>query len=379
MTASPITLDELRTDPHRIHAELRSQSPVAWVEALGGWVVLSRSLAVEVMRDDSTFTVDHPSFTTARVVGASMLSCDGREHRRHRDPFAGFFRVASLQRRFAGWLAQTATERVAALRPRRAAELREALAGPFAVDVVAELLGMIDIDPLELLGLYRDIVGAVTDLSAGKPMPGSGPAAVAALRSHVDAAAARSGMLAAAALRLADDEVLSNAAVMLFGGIETNEGMNAAACWYLLTEPDLLQSAIEDRAVIPALVEETLRLEPAAARIDRFATRDVEMAGAAIAKDDLVIVSLAAANRDPAAFEAPDEFRLGRGGDAHVAFALGPHVCLGQHIARMETVALVNAVIEGLPGIALDRERSTGPRGLVFRKPAAVTATWPAR
>jgi len=371
-----ITLEQLTTDPHRIHSALRSESPIMWVEALGGWLVLSRNLAIEVIRDDDTFTVDHPGFTTAQVVGPSMLSLDGPEHRRHRDPFASFFRVASLRRRFAEFLALTAEARVAALRPKGSAELRESLAGPFAVDVVAELLGMIDVDPLELLALYRDIVSAVTDLSVGEPMPASGPAAVAELAAHVQLAADGTGMLAEVAQSLTGDEVLSNAAVMLFGGIETNEGMNAGALWYLLTEPGLLPAVLEDRDLLSPLVEEALRLEPAAARIDRFAARDVYVGRAQIAKDDLVIISLTAANRDPASFEAPDEFRLERDGDAHVAFALGPHVCMGQHLARMETVALLDAVLDGLPNVELDHEQSSGPTGLVFRKPAAVAATW---
>lgn len=373
-----ITLDQLTADPHRIHAALRSRAPIVWMEALSGWVVLSRDLAVEVMRDDATFTVDDPRFTTAQVVGPSMLSLDGLEHRRHRGPFGKFFGVASLRRRFTQFLALRAAQRVAGLRPNSTGELRRELAGPFAVDVVAELLGLIDVDPRQLLDYYRDIVGAVTALSGGDPMPASGPAAVAALRSHVDAAAGATGMLAEAARHLTHDEVLSNAAVMLFGGIETSEGMNAGALWYLLTVPGLLRRAIEDRTLLAPLVEETLRLEPAAARIDRYATRDVVLAGATIAKDDLVIISLAAANRDPNAFDRPNEFRLERS-EPHVAFAVGPHVCVGQHLARMETVALLDAVLDGLPGISLDRDASAGPTGLVFRKPASVIAWWDRR
>ena len=143
-----------------------------------------------------------------------------------------------------------------------------------------------------------------------------------------------------------------------------------------MTEPGLLPAALDDRDVLSPLVEEALRLGSAAARIDRFASCDVTIGRAAIAKDGLVIISLAAANRDPASFDEPDAFRLDRGGDAHVAFALGPHVCMGQHVARMETLALLDAVLDGLPCIVLDSNKSVGPAGLVFRKPAVVAATW---
>ena len=82
------SLAALQEDPHPVLHELRARAPVAWVEALGGWVVLTRELCLRVMRDAATFTVDDPRFSTARVVGPSMLSTDGEEHARHRAPFA---------------------------------------------------------------------------------------------------------------------------------------------------------------------------------------------------------------------------------------------------------------------------------------------------
>jgi cytochrome P450 len=73
-------------------ARLRSDEPVSWVSALGSWLITSRDLAVEAMRDAETFTVEDPRFSTAAVLGTSMLSLDGAEHERHRAPFAPAFR-----------------------------------------------------------------------------------------------------------------------------------------------------------------------------------------------------------------------------------------------------------------------------------------------
>ena len=83
-----ITLDQLDTDPYPALARLRDHEPVSWVPVLDGWLVTRRDLCIEVMRDAARFTVDDPRFSTAQVVGPSMLSLDGDEHRRHRDPFA---------------------------------------------------------------------------------------------------------------------------------------------------------------------------------------------------------------------------------------------------------------------------------------------------
>jgi cytochrome P450 len=80
-----------------------------------------------------------------------------------------------------------------------------------------------------------------------------------------------------------------------------------------------------------------LRLEPAAAVIDRYATRATELAGASIGDRELVVVSIAGANRDPAVFPDPDRFDVQRtNAKLHAAFAHGPHVCIGMHLARLE-------------------------------------------
>src|SRR5687768_15052517 len=103
-----MTLEELSADPHPLLARLRATEPVAWVAPLGGWLVTRHDLALAVMRDATTFTVDDPRFSTARVVGPSMLSLDGAEHARHRDPFVPPFRPAPVRDRYTPFLAGTA-------------------------------------------------------------------------------------------------------------------------------------------------------------------------------------------------------------------------------------------------------------------------------
>jgi cytochrome P450 len=113
-------------------------------------------------------------------------------------------------------------------------------------------------------------------------------------------------------------------------------------------------------------------------RVDRFATRDVEIAGAQIERGDFVIVALAAANRDPAAYVEPDRFLLTRpNARQHLTFAHGPHVCLGMHLARLETQAAVVAALDSLPGLRLDPAgTSWTPAGTVFRKPDRLDVVW---
>jgi cytochrome P450 len=374
-----LTLEQLDRDPYPALARLREQEPVAWVPALDGWLVTRRDLCIEVMRDAQRFTVDDPRFSTARVVGPSMLSLDGDEHRRHRDPFASGLRRSEVMEHYAGRVRDEAQALVGGLARAGRAEIRRDLAGPLAVRVVAAAIDLLDVEPAEVLGWYDEIVAAVDRVSAGGEIGPRAPEAVAALDGHVSATIGRgSGVLAQATLSLSRAEVVSNAAVMMFGGIETSEGMTTSLFWHVLSTPGALAAIRSDRSLIANAVEESLRLEPAAGRVDRYATEAVALADAGIERGDLVIVSLTAANRDPTFFPDPDRFDLTRGNARqHLAFAQGPHACVGLHLARLETQAALEAALDAWPGLRLG-EGVAPPTGVVFRKPRNLPVIWDA-
>lgn len=384
-----VTVAELSGNPHPILRRLRESEPVSWLPALGGWLITRADVADAVLRDGRTFTVDDPRFTTARVVGPSMLSLDGEPHRRHRDPFARALRAAPTRARLADAASAHAARLVADVAAQQgAAELRRGLAGQLAVAVMAEMLGL-DVAPGQLLAWYDAIVAGVSALAEATPeagerasetVPPAAATAFAELSACVETALRRrdeQSVFTAAASDLTVDEIVSNAAVLLFGGIETTEGMICNAVWYLLHEEVALAHVRADGTLAAAAVEEALRMEPAAAVVDRYATADVRLAGAAVRRGDLVTVSLAGANRDPSAYADPDRFDLDRpNGRQHLAFAIGPHFCIGAQLARLEANAALAALLGTLPGLRLDPSRPSEPRGLVFRKPPSLHVRW---
>ena len=322
------------------------------------WVVTGRELAIRVLRDASTFTVDDPRFSTARVVGPSMLSLDGDAHRRHRAPFAAMVRSRDL-----GPAIEAEAERlVAALGDE--CDLAAELAAPLAAWTAGAVLGL-RAEPATLLRWYRAIVDETERLALDATREVRRPAAVDELRAAVLAAGRPAGT------DLTDDEVASNAAVLLFGAIETTEGMIANLFAHLLTEPGALAAVRADRHLVDVAIEESMRVEPSVTRVDRFATADTELDAARIGRGDFVVVSIRDANRDPAFHIDPDRFRLDRHGEpGHLTFVQGPHACIGAHLARAEARAAVGAVLDRFTDVDVVADPVID--GEVFRRARAV-------
>jgi cytochrome P450 len=325
------------------------------------------------MRDAKRFTVDDPRFSTGQVIGPSMLSLDGLDHVRHRGPFAPPFRPRPVREALAADVERETERLITELEPLGAAELRRGFAGPLAAATLTRTLGLERDETATLLRWYDAIVAAVNAITAGQPIPAAGRKAFAQLKSRLLKAIGDGALLAAVAAdeTLSRDQIVSNAAVLLFGGIETTEGMITNALHLLLNE------APQGQADLPAAIEESLRLEPSATVIDRYATEDTTLGAAAIAKGELVRVSIAAANRDPRIFPDPDRFDPARPNlRRHLAFAHGPHVCLGIHLARLEARTALKLLFDRLPRLRLDPARPPAVRGLVFRKPKTLHAVW---
>jgi cytochrome P450 len=372
-----VSIAELTGDPHPVWARLRRHGEVVWVPELGGWLTLTRATAARVMRDARTFTVDDPRFSTGRIVGASMLSTDGAEHAAHRRPWVDVFKPTPVRERFT----RTVRAEVAQLLDRLAAapapDLRTGLAAPLATAAMGAAIGLDGLEVGQVLDWYRAMVAGVDTVSRGGDPPPAALRAVAAIREHVArmlTGPRRDTVLTAAAADGGADagRLAADVAILLFGGVDTAESMTAIAAYHLLTHPDALAQVRADPALLPGAIQESLRLEPAASRVDRYATADAEVAGARIRAGELVIVSLSAANRDPGVFPDPDRYDIRRGNAAdHLAFAVGPHYCLGVHLTTLQTTLALGMLLDRFPGV-----HPAGPlppiTGFIFRKPTSV-------
>lgn len=142
--------------------------------------------------------------------------------------------------------------------------------------------------------------------------------------------------------------------IIATAGHDTTSSSTAGAMWALATQPGLLEQVKEDPARIPALIEEAIRWTTPVKTFMRSAAEDTELRGRSIAKGDWLMLCYASGNRDEEVFPNPDTFDITRKPNRQLAFGFGAHLCLGQHLARMEMRILFEELLPRLKSVRLD-------------------------
>lgn len=153
---------------------------------------------------------------------------------------------------------------------------------------------------------------------------------------------------------LTEDEIVSTCDLLLIAGHETTVNLIANAVLALLRDPARWQSVAGNPALVPAVVEETLRYDPPVQLNSRIAAADMTIGDVTVPAGDTMLLLLAAANRDPAAHDRPDVFDPSRGAIRHLGFGKGPHFCLGAPLARLEATVALTALLARFPAARLD-------------------------
>ena len=357
---------------------------MAWVEPSRMWFVTRHADVVEVLRDPLRFTTDHPGSTIRDTFGSQMLSAEGEEQRRYKTASAGPFTTRAVRDRAGPAIEAIVGRLLDGVAASGRAELRSDLAAPLALETVAVVLGIPDQYYPAIRGWYDAFAASLANFTWDPELRRRGHEAVAAFRDALSpllaspaSAPGLLGVLAAADPRLlTDDEILRNALIILFGGIETTEATILNAAWALLTHPDALAQVRADAELLSPAIEEAMRWEPAVQTCTRHATVDTAVNGVAIPAGDTVQCMIGGANRDPARFEDPDRFDIRRANaDEHVSFGTGRHFCLGAALARLETRTVLSALLARCPGLAVDAS-APRPTGAEFRKPVVLPVSW---
>jgi cytochrome P450 len=365
---------------------LRETEPVSWVPALGGWLVTAYELGREVLGRQAGFTVAAEQNLVRESLGAMMLTTDPPAHERQRCPFDEPFRVRPVRERFEQPVRRRVDDLIAALAGRGACELVTDLAAPFAIGVAGDVLGLSLDDVPRIQGFYEAFAGAM--VYGGDTAP---QRRADAARAELDAilhaevrrvrvapdASVTSAVANDPAAALDDDEIVAQLRVILFGAIETVESMVVNGVLMLLRHPDQLATVRAEPALIANAVEEAMRIVPPVAFIERWTTGETTLGAVTLGRGEFVGVSTIAAGRDPTVFPDPERFDVRRpNARHHLAFGFGAHHCLGFNLARMQGAIAVQAVLDGLPGLAL--VEPVEPRGFAFRRPPELRLRWQA-
>jgi cytochrome P450 len=165
--------------------------------------------------------------------------------------------------------------------------------------------------------------------------------------------------------RLTDAEILSFAMLLLAAGSGTTWKQMGITLAAILERADVLAAVRDDRMLVRAAIEESVRWQPTDPMFSRHVTRDTDFLGARLREGSVLHLCLGAANRDPQRWDRPDDYDITRAPKPSLAFGNGPHVCLGMHVARAEMNVGINALLDRLPNLRLDPD-AEAPRYIGF-------------
>jgi cytochrome P450 len=356
-----------RTDPYAIYAQLRTRGTVL-PGRYGGLATPSHRVCNAVLRDRRFGAAPPHGFPRSPEdeIEASFLTMNPPGHTRLRSLVQPAFSpkaVATYQPRI--------TRTVADLLDRAAAEDSFDLVASFAaalpIAVITDLLGIPDADAADFAQYGALIGGAIDGISSLRQAAAllRGQAKIMALLDGLVELRRRepgedvvSRLVAAEGTQIEPDELRSVSLVLLIAGFETTVNLIGNGVLALLAHPRQWQDLRDDPAGLAArVVEETLRYDPPVQRTTRYALEDLELDGIPVRQGQEVTTLLGAANRDPEAYERPDEFDIHREtATEHLAFSSGIHYCVGAPLARLEATIAFAMLAERLPDL-----RQTGP------------------
>ncbi len=380
LVINPVSPENL-LDPVPLYEEMRKNAPVFWSDLVQAWFITRNEDVMNCFRD-SRLSANRTRFYEAQLRGMDVevirelmqsLSHqvgmkDGAEHQRLRRQVNPGFTPQMLD----SWrpairrIMEMLVDRV---EPMGRMDLFLDIAHQLPVLVIAEILG-IPAEDRERFQAWVQPIAEFTSPSLGVDVAALARRATASMKEF------NAYLLGVIQERrrtpgddvlsrmihnqegggMSEDELVANVNLILSAGHVTTTDLLSNTVHDLLAHPDQYQKLREDRGLLASAVEEAIRFTPSMPFIHRIAVEDVQLHGKTIRKGDVVFLGLSSANRDPEAFPDPDTFDITRSPSPqkNMAFAFGPHYCLGSGLARREVEIALDVLLERLPGLRLD-------------------------
>ena len=366
-----------KANPYPTYAELRSTAPVhraTLPDGRGVWLVTRYEDVLAVLKEGrfakdwrkvmtpEQFAQIPPIPEVVKPLSRNMLDTDPPDHTRLRALVSKAF-TPRLIERIRPRVQAIADALLDAVQGKGEMDLIDDYAFPLPITVIAELLGV----PAKDQDRFREWSDAAVSGNASQEYLEK--VLIPHMRAFTDYLRAMleekrkdprddlvSGLVQAgqAGDRLSEDELLGMVFLLLVAGHETTVNLIGNGMLALLTHPDQLQKLRKDSSLIKPAVEELLRYDgPVETSTERFAKEDVAVGGTVIPRGEMVLVVIAAADRDPERFQDPDALDIARLDNRHLAFGKGIHHCLGAPLARMEGQIAIGTLLSRMPELRL--------------------------
>jgi cytochrome P450 len=371
------------------YAWLRANNPLGVAKPEGYdpfWVVTRHADILEISRQNALFHSGDRSTTIVSAAGdarvrqmtggsphlvRSLVQMDAPDHPKYRVLTQAWFlpqNIRKLEDRIRT-IARASVDRMLATGGE--CDFVKEVALHFPLHVIMEILGVPEEDEPRMLMLTQELFGAA-DPDLGREEKESDPLDVGALpgvladfyqyfakisaerRTHPREDLAT--LIATSEIDgrpISEFEAMSYYVIVATAGHDTTSSTTAGAMQALCEHPDQLAWLKADPARIPGLIDEAIRWTTPVKTFMRSATEDTELDGRAIAKDDWLMLCYASGNRDEAVFENANQFRADRSPNRQLAFGYGAHLCLGQHLAKMEMRVLYEELLPRLKSVDL--------------------------
>lgn len=374
--------EEFRDNPHaRFEAMRAGGCPVAHTDKWGGsWMVAGYDDIRDLARDTNRFTsraieVAGP-LESAGGLHLPPLTSDAPEHRPNRDVLMPYFMPAKVAE-MEPMIRAEARRLVELLAAKGRGDVIEDFAQPLTLSVLTSILGvpdgsqiadwmvrMIRVGPKDQTiraEAVREIIAYIDGLLAERERAGN---TGGDLLSYLNTAEI-------------DGEALSRkhrigaGFLVLIAGADTTWSAIGSIIWHLATHPEDLRRLVAEPDLLDTAIEEFLRYY-APVTVGRLAVEDVDVHGRCVHAGERVVLPFAAANRDPAVFEDPDELQVTRRRNRHITFGSGAHRCLGSNLARLELRVTLEEWLRAMPSFRLEQGEQISWTGGQTRGPERV-------
>jgi cytochrome P450 len=383
-----ISVEQLEADPYPIYKQLRAEEPVCFVDSVGLWLVTRWDDVQQVDKSPGVFTGETEPSTLRRTFGANLLASEGDYHSRIRSIIYPWFRVGAIGDYPDNVIAPIANELVDGFAERGSCELVSEFAEPLSARVLKRALGLGFVEEETLRRWFVELAtGAanferdpekqkIADAASAEVNATLAPVIEKLQRMPDDTLLSSMVHTQVEGERLTREEIQSNLKVMIVGGLQATTDLIALSLWAILAHPEQLEDVRADPKLVDPAIEEAARWHSPVGTSTRQATRDTELGGVKLAKGALVAAVLASANHDERNWTDPERYDIHRREGSHLAFATGPHLCIGARLARYETRTAWRVLLDRLPGLRLDSERPIEISGWEFRSPHHLHVQW---